>query len=148
MHGYGPVADIILCHHERMDGAGYPRSLAGDDIPVLARILSVCDTFDVMTSRDSYRTPIAVEDAIAELRRVSGTQLDGRLVEAFVGVITEAGVDFSHGDDRDLETRAAHRAGRRSGVEARRAGRRTRRRRRRRGISAWRRRASAGRRAA
>ena len=56
-----------------------------------------------MTSRDSYRTPIAVEDAIAELRRVSGTQLDGRLVEAFVGVITEAGVDFSHGDDRDLE---------------------------------------------
>ena len=103
VHGYGPVADIILCHHERMDGAGYPRSLAGDDIPLLARILSVCDTFDVMTSRDSYRTPIAVEDAIAELRRVSGTQLDGRLVEAFVGVITEAGVDFSHGDDRDLE---------------------------------------------
>ena len=59
--------------------------------------------FDVMTSRDSYRTPIAVEDAIAELRRVSGTQLDGRLVEVFVGVVTEAGVDFSHGDDRDLE---------------------------------------------
>ena len=53
MHGYGPVADIILCHHERMDGAGYPRSLAGDDIPLLARILSVCDTFDVMTATSS-----------------------------------------------------------------------------------------------
>jgi len=116
VHGYGEVADIILCHHERYDGAGYPRNLAGDDIPLLARILSVADCFDVMTSRDSYRTPIAVEDAIGELRRVSGTQLDGALVEVFIGVVTETGVDFSHVNDEDLEeelrTRMPYSAGR------------------------------------
>src|SRR4051812_33288449 len=75
VHGYGEVAEIILAHHERMDGAGYPRGLRGDDIPLLARILSVADCFDVMTARDSYRTPIGVQEAVGELRRVSGTQL-------------------------------------------------------------------------
>jgi HD-GYP domain-containing protein (c-di-GMP phosphodiesterase class II) len=103
VHGYGDVAEIILCHHERVDGAGYPRNLTGDDIPLLARILSVADCFDVMTARDSYRTPIPVETALEELRRVAGTQLDARMVEVFIGVVKESGVDFSHRDDEDLE---------------------------------------------
>jgi putative nucleotidyltransferase with HDIG domain len=103
VHGYADVAEIVLCHHERIDGRGYPRSLSGEDIPVLARILSVADCFDVMTARDSYRTPMPVADAIAELRRVAGTQLDARFVEIFVGVIEGAGVDFHHADDEDLE---------------------------------------------
>src|ERR1700709_752618 len=59
LDGSGPVADIILAHHERIDGKGYPRGLSGDDIPELARIISVADTYDVMTARDSYRTPLA-----------------------------------------------------------------------------------------
>ena len=59
LDGYGPVAEIILAHHERIDGKGYPRGLAGDDIPELARIISVADTYDVMTARDSYRTPMS-----------------------------------------------------------------------------------------
>ena len=79
VHGYAEVAEIVLCHHERIDGRGYPRSLSGDDIPVLARILSVADCFDVMTARDSYRTPMPFDVAIAELRRVAGTQLDARI---------------------------------------------------------------------
>jgi putative nucleotidyltransferase with HDIG domain len=103
VRGYAEVAEIILCHHERIDGRGYPRNLAGDDIPALARLLSVADCFDVMTARDSYRAPIPVEEALGELRRVSGTQLDAGFVEVFVGVVMGAGVDFRHGDDDDFE---------------------------------------------
>ena len=72
VRGYTEVAEIILCHHERIDGRGYPRHLSGDDIPVLARLLSIADCFDVMTARDSYRTPMSIPAAIAELRRVAG----------------------------------------------------------------------------
>ena len=93
----------MLCHHERIDGRGYPRHLAADEIPVLARILAVADCFDVMTARDSYRRPMPFDDAIAELRRVAGTQLDARFVEIFVGIVQGAGVDFQHADDDDLE---------------------------------------------
>jgi putative nucleotidyltransferase with HDIG domain len=103
VHGYADVAEIVLCHHERIDGRGYPRHLSGDDIPELARVLAVADCFDVMTARDSYRRPMPFEDAIAELRRVAGTQLDARIVEVFVGVVMGAGVDFHHADDEDLE---------------------------------------------
>jgi putative nucleotidyltransferase with HDIG domain len=104
VHGYADVAEIVLCHHERIDGRGYPRHLAGEDIPELSRILAVADCFDVMTARDSYRRPMPFEDAIAELRRVAGTQLDARFVEIFVGIVMGAGVDFQHTDDEDLET--------------------------------------------
>jgi putative nucleotidyltransferase with HDIG domain len=103
VHGYAEVAEIVLCHHERIDGRGYPRHLSGDDIPELSRILAVADCFDVMTARDSYRTPMPFEDAIAELRRVAGTQLDARFVEIFVGIVVGAGVEFQHADDQDLE---------------------------------------------
>jgi putative nucleotidyltransferase with HDIG domain len=101
--GYAEVAEIILCHHERIDGRGYPRHLAGDDIPVLARILSIADCFDVMTARDSYRKPRSTAAAIIELRRVAGSQLDARLVEVFAGVVEGAGVEFAHADDELLE---------------------------------------------
>ena len=76
IEGYGPVADIIIGHHERVDGKGYPHGIAGDDIPLGSRIISVADTYDVMTSRDSYRRPVSSEAAIVELRRVAGSQLD------------------------------------------------------------------------
>ena len=82
IEGYGPVADIIISHHERVDGKGYPHGIAGDDIPLGSRIISVADTYDVMTSRDSYRRPVSSEAAIVELRRVAGSQLDPMVVEA------------------------------------------------------------------
>jgi putative nucleotidyltransferase with HDIG domain len=103
VRGYAEVADIILHHHERIDGEGYPRGIAGDAIPELARIVSIVDTFDVMTSRDSYRAPVSPQVAIAELRRVSGTQLDPRLLEIFIGLIEREGLDFGHADNADLE---------------------------------------------
>ncbi len=103
IEGYGPVAEIVLAHHERIDGRGYPKGIPGDAIPIGSRIIAVCDTFDVMTARDSYRRPVARAEAIAELRRVSGTQLDGRIVEAFIQLVAEDGLAFRHTDDTDFE---------------------------------------------
>ena len=103
LEGHDDIAEIILAHHERVDGSGYPFGLAGDEIPLLARMISIADTFDVMTARDSYRRPVASAEAIAELRRVSGSQLDGELVELFVELLEDAGVAFRHNDDADFE---------------------------------------------
>jgi putative nucleotidyltransferase with HDIG domain len=107
IEGYGPVANIVLAHHERPDGTGYPNGMAGEEIPLIARIISVCDTYDVMTSRDSYRKPVTSQTAIAELRRVSGTQLDGELVEIFVKILESKDVAYRHGEDADFETELA-----------------------------------------
>lgn len=105
--GYGPVAEIILAHHERIDGAGYPRGLEGDEIPELARIISVADTYDVMTARDSYRLPVSSHEAVQELRRVAGTQLDSRFVEIFIELLEGQDVSFRHGEAADFEKELA-----------------------------------------
>jgi putative nucleotidyltransferase with HDIG domain len=107
IEGYGPVADIIIGHHERVDGKGYPNGLAGEEIPIGSRIISVADTYDVMTSRDSYRRPVSSEAAIVELRRVAGSQLDAKVVEAFVTMIEAGRVAFRHADEADFERELA-----------------------------------------
>jgi putative nucleotidyltransferase with HDIG domain len=107
IEGYGPIADIIIAHHERVDGKGYPNGLAGDEIPLGSRIISVADTYDVMTSRDSYRRPVSSEAAIVELRRVAGSQLDPQVVEAFVEMIEAGRVAFRHTDEADFERELA-----------------------------------------
>ena len=103
IQGYEQVADIIVAHHERIDGTGYPHGVAGTDIPLGARILSVADTYDVMTARDSYQTPVGRAEAFAELRRVAGTQLDAHVVDVFIELVSSGAVDFRHGDDADFE---------------------------------------------
>jgi putative nucleotidyltransferase with HDIG domain len=103
IEGYGPVAEIIHAHHERFDGRGYPNGLFGHAIPLGARIIAAADTYDVMTSRDSYRRPVSSEAALAELRRVAGAQLDPDVVEIFVEMIVERGVAFRHADEADFE---------------------------------------------
>jgi putative nucleotidyltransferase with HDIG domain len=105
--GYGPIGVIILAHHERIDGKGYPRGLEGDDIPLLSRIISVSDIYDVMTARDSYRTPVSSFDAIVELRRVAGAQLDARLVDAFINVLAGRDLQYRHGEDADFDAELA-----------------------------------------
>ena len=107
VEGYGPIADIIWAHHERIDGRGYPRGLEGEEIPRFSRMISIADTYDVMTARDSYRDPVSSAEAIAELRRVSGKQLDGELVETFVAMLQSKGVAFRHADDADFEAELA-----------------------------------------
>ncbi len=105
--GYRPISEIILSHHERLDGTGYPRGLRGEDIPLISRIIAVADTYDVMTARDSYRETVTPSAAIEELRRVSGSQLDGRLVEAFVDVLSTKDLAYRHGDDADFDAELA-----------------------------------------
>ena len=103
IEGYGPVAEIIRAHHERIDGTGYPNGITGEEIPKLARMISVADTYDVMTARDSYREPVSPELALAELRRVSGTQLDAEYVELFAEIVAATDVAFRHGEDADFD---------------------------------------------
>ena len=103
VEGYGPVAEIVLAHHERIDGNGYPRGLAGHRIPILSRILSVADVYDVMTARDSYRAPVTSLEAIEELRRVAGTQLDPGIVEVFVTLLEARDLGYRHGEDADFD---------------------------------------------
>jgi putative nucleotidyltransferase with HDIG domain len=107
IEGYGPVAEIVMHHHERYSGGGYPAGITGEAIPLGSRIIAAADTYDVMTSRDSYRRPVSSEAALAELRRVAGTQLDPRVVEAFERMIVERRVQFSHVDEADFESELA-----------------------------------------
>jgi putative nucleotidyltransferase with HDIG domain len=107
MEAYGPVADIILGHHERWDGRGYPRALQGEEIPLLARVVMIADAYDVMIARDSYRRPRTASEAISELRRVSGAQFDPELVETFVQLLSDRGLRFQHADDADFEAELA-----------------------------------------
>ena len=80
----------ILYHHERMDGSGYPKGLRGQAIPPFARIIAVADAFDAMTSTRSYRQARSVEEALAELRACSGTQLDPSIVDAIISALAKA----------------------------------------------------------
>ena len=82
-----PVARLVRSSHERWDGGGYPDGLRGDEIPLGARVVAVCDAFDAMTTERPYRGPVTHSDAIAELRRCAGTQFDPMVVEAFCKVI-------------------------------------------------------------
>src|SRR5256885_737263 len=89
------VADIrnwILSHHERPDGRGYPHGLAGDAIPLEARILAVADAYEAMTSERIYRTALSPAEARAELQRGIGSQFDERVVQAFTRVLDRLGV--------------------------------------------------------
>jgi two-component system, cell cycle response regulator len=84
------AARLVRASHERIDGAGYPDGLRGDEIPLGARIICVCDAFHAMTSSRPYRpTPLSVEGALAELRGGAGTQFDADVVEAFCSVLAE-----------------------------------------------------------
>lgn len=98
------AAEIVYAHHERYDGAGYPRGLAGDEIPVGARIFSVVDAFDAMTSRRPYRDAMPRESALMEIARNSGTQFDPRMVEAFLTMI-RSDPDGFRGDAEDYGAR-------------------------------------------
>ena len=82
------ILDIIYTHHERVDGKGYPNGLKREEIPLLARIIAVADTYDAMLSERPYRKALTKKEAIVELKRIKDSQLDGHLVEAFLDNIT------------------------------------------------------------
>ncbi len=84
------IAPVVRATHERWDGGGYPDGLAGEQIPLGARIIAVCDAFDAMTSTRPYRAAISRHDALAELRRCAGNQFDPAIVSAFERVQARA----------------------------------------------------------
>jgi putative nucleotidyltransferase with HDIG domain len=101
---YGPVAEIILAHHERIDGRGYPNGLLGEEIPEIAKIISVAEVYDTLTAADTYRTRMSSFEALRELRRVAGTQLDAEYVEVLAGLLSGEGVEYRHADAADFDT--------------------------------------------
>lgn len=90
---YGLPAELRIRtqhHHERWDGRGYPQGLGGEEIPLMARVVQVADSFDAMVTQRAYNTPRAFDDAAAELRREAGRQFDPRVVEAFLDTLSES----------------------------------------------------------
>lgn len=77
------IAEYVLAHHEHWDGSGYPLGLKGHEIPKLARILTVADTYDALTHERPYRKPVGHDEAMAEIERCTGTQFDAQVVAAF-----------------------------------------------------------------
>jgi len=100
---YGPVADIVRAHHERVDGRGYPRGLKGEDTPAIARVVAVAEVYDTLTAPDTYRTPMTSFEALTELRRVAGKQLDADYVEALAELLAGRGVEYRHADEADFD---------------------------------------------
>lgn len=88
---WSDLADIILCHHERFDGTGYPSSKQGEDIPLEARILSVADRFDILTSDYSYKAPASFDSALREIEGCSGTRFDPVVVKELKASIKAIG---------------------------------------------------------
>ena len=80
---YTRLAEYVLSHHERWDGNGYPRGLSGEDIPLVARIITVADAYEAMTANRPYKKPLSHEQAVEELKRCSGTQFDPEIVDAY-----------------------------------------------------------------
>jgi putative nucleotidyltransferase with HDIG domain len=87
------ILPIVMYHHERWDGSGYPTGRRGEEIPLEARVLCIADSFDAMTSSRPYRKTWPPDEALAELERCAGAHFDPRLVAAFAAAWTEAALD-------------------------------------------------------
>ena len=85
----GSAVEVIRCHHERWDGKGYPTGLAGDAIPAGARVFSVADAFDAMTSDRAYRKALSFDQACQEIADGAGSQFDPMVVDAFTAILPE-----------------------------------------------------------
>ena len=118
-----PVARLVRASHERWDGKGYPDGLAGDEIPVGARIIAVCDAYDAMTSQRAYRSPVSDVAAVAELRRAAGTQFDPEVVQACATELGFGRRDAADDGAAPTGRGSGHGAGRRLRSTLRRRGR-------------------------
>jgi HD domain len=103
LDGYGPVAEAILHHHERVDGRGYPAGLIGREIPLASRILAICCIHQTLTAGQGYRSPMPGAEAIEELRSAATNgQLDAELVESFIALLEREGPALA--EEADFET--------------------------------------------
>lgn len=97
------VGSTVRYHHERFDGSGYPDGIKGTDIPLESRIIAVADTYDAMTSSRSYRNALSPAEALTELRRVAGSQLDPEIVEAFCIIIQRENPQIQPSPIKDVQ---------------------------------------------
>lgn len=107
-----PILPIIRHHHERIDGAGYPDGLSGEQIPIEARIMAIADAYDTMTSDRAYRRAMSQGEAIAELLRGRDSQWDGRMIDTFVRLIDSEAQELRIPQERVAQAtldQAAHR---------------------------------------
>ena len=95
-----PVMPLVYHHHERFDGTGYPDGLRGEEIPQGARIISIADAFESMTSDRPYRKALPLEEAMAEMRYGAGRQFDPRLVEVFMRLAEQGKIDLEWSQSR------------------------------------------------
>jgi HD-GYP domain-containing protein (c-di-GMP phosphodiesterase class II) len=93
-----PIAGVVLHHHERWDGGGYPDGLRGEEIPLASRIVAVVDAYCAMITRRSYKEAYDVDHARQELARCAGTQFDPRVVELFLAALDSPGAQDADGD--------------------------------------------------
>lgn len=91
---FSNVHEIVRWHHERIDGRGYPDGISNNSIPYLSKILSICDSFDAITTKRSYKEVYSIQFALEELNRVKGTQLDKDLTEKFIDMVKQNINDF------------------------------------------------------
>ena len=89
IEGAEAIVPVMRHHHERFDGKGYPTGLCGENIPLLSRMLAICDTFDAMTTNRCYRKPVTIVECIEEIKRCSGTQFDPIICEFFIEFLKE-----------------------------------------------------------
>jgi putative nucleotidyltransferase with HDIG domain len=99
---YQGVADIVLCHHERLDGSGYPRGVTAEKIPNLSKILAVADAYHAMTSERPYRAAFSSFEALRELRTAAGVTLEAGYVEALAGVLCDKSLAYRDGSATDF----------------------------------------------
>jgi len=97
------LADVVLYHHERYDGNGYPVGLVGERIPLVSRIICVADAYSAMVSDRPYRKALSVEAAKEEVRRHAGTQFDPVVVENFLAVLEEHDLAYQRGEPADFD---------------------------------------------
>ncbi|MFZ5967244.1 MAG: HD-GYP domain-containing protein [Bacillota bacterium] len=90
VNGTAEIAACVLAHHERWDGKGYPKGLKEKEIPLQARIITIADAYDAMTSERVYREIFPIETAIEELQKNAGTQFDPQLIQVFVEMILKS----------------------------------------------------------
>jgi putative two-component system response regulator len=101
------VAPIISAHHEYWDGSGYPRGLAGEEIPIGARIITIVDAYDAMTTDRPYRAALSQEEAVRRLREARGTQFDPQVLDIFLGLVESGAISHERaraqgGNDEEL----------------------------------------------
>jgi len=87
------ITELIMKHHERWDGKGYPLGLKKEEIPIECRILAVVDSFDAMITERPYRKALSKLEAVKELKRCAGTQFDPKIVEFFIDILIEEGLN-------------------------------------------------------